>query len=304
MPSRSSVVSCAQVFAVVMALHFAVAAQSTPAQSGKPILKPRAQRTSPTDLEISGDIVGVPAGATRYVTREDLQTLPQVTFTVSDDTNFTGPTQVRGVLLEDLDRALASAPDADLVVAVCDDQYHAHYPRAYLVDHHPLLVLEVSGQPPQRWPKSAEGDGQSMGPYMISHREFTPGSKILAHRDEPQVPWGVVRIEFQKEKEFFDRIAPRGPKASDADVQAGFRISRQNCLRCHNAGDAGGLNARHPWLVLSAWAVASPQYFGAYVRNPQGQNPQAKMYPNPEYDDATLQALIAYFQTFSRPEKP
>jgi mono/diheme cytochrome c family protein len=286
-----------------MVLHFITAAQSTPAQNHTPILQPRVQRTSPADLEIGGEIFGVAAGSSRYLTREDLRNLPQVTFTVSDDTNFKGGTQVRGVLLEDLLRALAAHPDSDLAIAICDDQYHAHYPRAYLADHHPLLVLEVNGQPPEGWPKSAEGD-QSMGPYMISHRKFTPGSRILAQTEEPQVPWGVVRLEFHNERNFFERIAPRGPTASHVAVQAGYRIAEQNCLRCHNAGDVGGQKAGHPWLVLSAWATASPKYFAAYVRYPQAENPRAQMYPNPEYDAATLNALIAYFQTFSVPEKP
>jgi mono/diheme cytochrome c family protein len=305
MPNRSTAVVCANVFAAAMMFHFALTAvQSRTAHGAKLVLKAHTKRASPADLEIGGDVEGVPPGATRYLTRPDLLTLPQVTSTVRDDINFNRPTRVRGILLEDLIRALASHPDSDLAIAICNDQYHAHYPRAYIADHHPLLVLEVNGEPPERWPKSQEGNAQSMGPYMISHSEFKPSSKILAHQDEAQVPWGVVRLEFTNERTFFDRIAPRGSNASDAAVQAGYRIAQQNCLRCHNAGSEGGQKARHPWLVLSAWATASPKYFAAYVRYPQAQNPQAKMYPNPEYDDATLNALIAYFQTFSRPEKP
>lgn len=69
-------------------------------------------------------------------------------------------------------------------------------------------------------------------------------------------------------------------------------------------GDIGGQNAQHPWLVLSAWAAASPAHFAAYVHNPQSENPGAAMPANPTYDDVTLQALIAYFRTFQSPEKP
>jgi mono/diheme cytochrome c family protein len=278
-------------------------ARPKPAHDAKPILKAHNQRTSPTDLEIGGDVDGLYPGATGYLTREDLLTLPQVTYTVRDDTNFKEPTQVQGIFLEHLMRALALHPDSDLAVAICNDQYHAHYARAYLVGHHPMLVLEVNGHAPERWPKSADGDSP-MGPYLISHPEFKPGFKILAQSEEPQVPWGVVRLEFQNETGFFERIAPRGPNASDATVQAGYRIAQQNCLRCHDAGDVGGQKARHPWLVLSAWATASPKYFAGYVRYPQAENPRAEMYPNPGYDDATLNALIAYFRTFSLPEKP
>jgi len=56
-------------------------------------------------------------------------------------------------------------------------------------------------------------------------------------------------------------------------------------------------------LVLSAWATASPEYFAAYVRDPQAKNPHAQMPGNSGYDDATISALIAYFQTFS-PHSP
>ena len=305
MSNRFTALVRGSVFCAAIMLHFALAdAQSRTAHDTNLVLKAQTTRASPTDLEIGGDVDGVPPGATRYLTREDLLTLPQVTYTVSDDTNLNRPTQVQGILLEDLIRTLASHPDSDLAIAICDDQYHAHYPRAYLADHHPLLVLEVDGESPERWPKSPEGDARPMGPYMISHSEFKLGSNILAHQDEPQVPWGVVRLEFQNERTFFDRIAPHGSNASDAAVQAGYRIARQNCLRCHNAGDEGGQKSRHPWLVLSAWATASPKYFAAYVRYPQAQNPHARMPPNPEYDDATLNALIAYFQTFSLPERP
>lgn len=259
----------------------------------------KTNRSSATDLEISGDVVGVPPRSTRFLTRADLVTLPQVTFVVNDDANFPGPTEVSGVPLEDLIKALAASPDADLVTAVCDDQYHAHYPRAYLAAHHPVLVLKINGKLSEAWPKAADAHDADMGPYLISHRQFTPGPNILAHREEAQIPWGVVRLEFRNEKESLHAIAPHGPHATDEAVQAGYRIAQQNCLRCHNMGEVGGQKALHPWLVLSAWAASWPEYFAAYVRDPQKQNPRAQMYANPEYDEATLHSLTAYFQTFT-----
>ena len=301
MRKASTAVFCTSIVAAALALHFSFAAASPPAPSL--ISKAHTQRLSATDLAISGDLAGLAAGSVRYLSREDLLTLPQVTFTVSDDHNFAKPAEIAGVLLDELSRALAREPDADLVIAICDDQYHAHYPRTYLAEHHPLLVLKVNGQLFEHWPKDAEGHALDMGPYMISHRQFTPGFKILAHEDEAQIPWGVVGIEFRDQKKFFGAIAPPHDPSS-ADVQAGYRIAQQNCLRCHNLGSVGGEKAQHPWLVLSAWAAASPQHFAAYVRNPQAENPRAEMPANPNYDDATLHALIAYFRTFQSPEKP
>ena len=288
---------CAIFGVAAIALYFP---HATACPSGASLVaKAHGHRLLATDLEIAGDLEGLSGGSTRYLSREELLTLPQVTYTVTDDSNFKGSTEISGVPLEDLMRALARTPDADLAIAVCDDQYHAHYPRTYLATHHPLLVLKVNGQPPERWPKDSEGHGQAMGPYMISHRQFTPSFKILAHQDEPQIPWGIVRLEFRNEETVFGAIAARGPNASDSAVQAGFRIAQQNCFRCHNMGDVGGGKAHRPWLVLSALATSSPERFVAYVRNPKSKNPNARMPPNPGYDHDTLQALTAYFQTFS-----
>ena len=262
------------------------------------------KRVSPADLEVGGELAGLPPGTTRYITRDDLLAIPQANYTVTDDSNFVGPTRISGVLLEELIRHLGAAPEFDLLIAICDDLYRANYPRSYVLVHRPLLVLTVNGQPPAGWPKDSEGHGFDMGPYMISHPKFTPAFQILSHADEPQIPWGVVRLEFRDEKAVFGAIAPRGPHAAESQVQAGYRIAQQNCFRCHNLGNEGGQKAGRSWQNLSAWATASPEYFVAYVRNPAAKNPHAQMPGNPAYDDPTLQALAAYFQTFSSAEKP
>jgi mono/diheme cytochrome c family protein len=228
-----------------------------------------------------------------------LLALSLLTYTVTDDANFTGPTLISGLSLEELTRHLGAAPQSDMVVAVCDDRYRANYPRAYVAAHHPLLVLSIDGKPPAGWPRDSEGHGMDMGPFLISHPKFTPSFKILSHADEPQIPWGVVRLEFRNEKAVFGAIAPRGHHVMDPSVQAGYRIAQQNCFRCHNMGREGGTKAGRPWEVLAAWAAASPDYFTAYVRNPRSKNPQAQMPGMTRYDDKTIAALESYFQTFA-----
>jgi cytochrome c2 len=306
---RRPLISFTIVLAVVLSaavclVRRTVSAQSKTDTSNALAAKLRAQRTSATDLEVGGELAGLPAGVTRYVARKDLLALPQATFTVTDDPNFNGPTQVAGVPLEALARDLGAAPTADLVVAICDDKYRANYPRAYLAEHHPVLVLKIDGKPPARWPKDPDGHGDDMGPYMISQAEFRPSFKILSDSDEAQIPWGVVRLEFREEKTVFGAIAPRGAHASDPGVRAGYEIAEQNCFRCHNMGKEGGQKSGASWSVLSALATESPAYFTRYVRNPAGSNPQTQMQANPKYDDTTMRALIAYFQTFSQREKP
>lgn len=271
-------------------------AQTSPAWTEK--------RQLASDLEIGGALAGLPAGSVRYLSRDKLLALPQVNFTATGDTNFTGPTGIRGVALEELVRHLAASPNSDMAVAICDDEYRAGYPRDYLAAHHPVLVLEVNGKPPSGWPKDSQEHKWDMGPYMISNPKFTPGFKVLSHVDEAQIPWGVVRIEFRDEKTVFGAIAPRGPSANDPRVRDGFRIAGQNCFRCHDAGIEGGRKSGRPWDLLGARAAASPGEFAAYIRAPQTINPKAQMPGNPQYDDATLSALTAYFRTFAEPRKP
>jgi mono/diheme cytochrome c family protein len=274
------------------------------AASTQPFSELHQNRQLPSDLEVSGALAGLPPEATRYITREELLAMPQVSFTVTDDTNFTGPVRIRGVKLEDLARALGSNSTSDMVIAICDDGYLAPYPRAYLEAHHPVLVLEVNGAPPAGWPKAAGDHTSDMGPYMISNPKFTPSFKILSHADEAQIPWGVVRLEFREEKKVFGMIAPRRPHAQDREAQNGLRIAEQNCFRCHNAGREGGRKSGRSWEFLGTLAASSPKDFAAYIRAPQAKNPQAQMPGNPRYDDATLAALTAYFRTFSKPAKP
>jgi len=283
-----------RLFLLLLVPAVVVSAQSSPAWHEK--------RQSASDLEVSGALPGLPPDSVRYVTREVLLALPPTSFTVTDDTNFTGPTKIRGVRLEELARHLAASPAADMVVAICDDGYRANYPQSYLEAHHPVLILDVNGKPPSGWPKDSQEHKFDMGPYMISNPKFIPGFKVLAHSDEPQIPWGVVRLEFRDEKIVYGAITPVGPHAQDRSVQNGFRIAQQNCYRCHNSGAEGGQKSGIPWKALAAFAAASPGDFAAYIADPQKKNKQAQMPGNPQYDGATVNALTAYFQTFASPK--
>jgi mono/diheme cytochrome c family protein len=286
------------VLASVLLLAAAAVLQPTQASgAGGTAVTLNATRKSASDLEVGGELAGLPRGSTRYVALESLLALPQTAYTVSDDPDLPAAAKISGAPLEELAKLLAAAPDADMAVAICDDKYQANYPRAYVMAHHPLLVLRVNGQLPPRWPKNPETHG-SMGPYMISQGKFTPSFKVLSQSEEMQIPWGVVRLEFRDEKAVLGAIAPRGPHAQDTPVQEGYRIAGQNCFKCHNMGGEGGQKSGHPWLVLAAWASAAPEYFSGYVRNPRKMNRHAEMPGNPSYDEATIRALREYFATF------
>lgn len=282
-----------RVFAVLLVAAFSLAAP--PALESQPVL--HAERASPDDLELGGELAAVPRGATRYIRYDDLLRLPQETHVVDDDLDLSQGTQVSGVPLEELARHFAKDPQQALVVAIADDKYRANYPRDYIAAHHPLLVLRLDGKPQSAWPRSPSGD--PLGPYLISHPFFKPSFKVLSHEDEPQIPYGVVRLEFRRESVVFGAIRPRIEPDPSSQVAQGYIIARQDCFRCHNSGTEGGTKAGKSWLQLGEMAMGDPRRFHAMVRDPKSVLPDAKMPPEPEYDDATLDALTAYFRTFS-----
>jgi mono/diheme cytochrome c family protein len=303
MPSSGRLLCAFALLTIVAGLglrpsHLGAQVPGIPQSEDSHRLKLATERGSPLDLEVTGDLAAMEPGSTRYVTREQLLAMPQSIFTVTGDANFAGPTQIAGVTLSELARQLASAPDSDLIVAICVDQYHAYYTRAYVTAHHPVLVLRINGKDPAEWPKDAEGHGADMGPFLITHPDFKSASRILAQPEDPQIPWGVAKIAFRDEKVVFGAIAPRGPHAPDPAVQQGYAIAKQNCFRCHNLGAEGGGKAGRTWLILSAWANSAPDAFAAYVKDPKSKNPSSQMPANPQYDEPTLNSITSYFQTF------
>jgi hypothetical protein len=280
---------------VLLGLFLAAALAASIAADSHSML--RTQRSSPGDLEVGGQLAGLPPGSTRYVRYDDLLKLPQETYTVNDDLNFPRGTVVSGVALTTLARLFGQSPKSTLIVAICYDRYRANYPLDYLAEHRPLLVLRINGKLRDGWPQSPKAT--PLGPYLISHPFFKPAFKVLSHEDEPQIPFGVTRLEFRRESVVFGAIRPRGNWPSGSPIEQGYRIARQDCFRCHNAGAEGGQVAGKSWLDLSTVAQADPARFRQIIRNPASVTANAKMPGEPGYSDATLDALTAYFRTFS-----
>jgi cytochrome c2 len=278
-----------------MPIVAAAALAAAPSANSQGML--HSQRSAPGDLEVGGDLANVPPGATRYVRYEDLLRLPQETYTVSDDSNFQKKTQIGGVALTELAQKLGESPQSTLIVAICYDKYRTNYPVDYVAVHHPLLVLRINGKLREQWPHSAEGG--SLSPYVISHPFFKPAFKVLSHEDEPQIPYGVTRIEFRRQSVVFGAIEPRGEWPVNSPVKQGYIIARQDCFRCHNMGAQGGTLAGRSWLKLAARAAADDTRFKQTIHDPASVTPGAKMPAHGDYDDATLNALAAYFKTFS-----
>ena len=94
----------------------------------------------------------------------------------------------------------------------------------------------------------------------------------------------------------FARASLRTP---DSQVAQGYIIARQDCFRCHNSGAEGGTKAGRSWMQVGEMAMNDPLRFRAMIHDPKSVLPDAKSPAQPDYDNATLDALTAYFRTFS-----
>jgi mono/diheme cytochrome c family protein len=291
----------AAIFFVLCAIAGSAASQSQPVKK----LTIALTRNADDDLEVTGMVAGLPAGAVGYVSYAELVALPQITTTIQNDSNFAHQpargVRITGIRLEHLAKALGALPESDLIDALCTDRYRAHYPADYIAAHHPIFALKINRERPAQW--AAKAHEYDPGPYFITHADFIPRDKFLTYLEQPQIPENIMRLNFSTVGATFGPITPRGDFPPNSPVAQGFLIAKQNCLRCHSLNDAGGTKSGREWPSLATWAREQPQFFERYVHDPQSVEPHAHMEGSPTYDDATLNALTAYFRTFTE-EKP
>jgi len=291
----------AAIFFMLCAIAGSAASQSQPAKK----LTIASTRHTGDDLEVTGMVAGLSAGAVGYASYAELVALPQITTTIQNDSNFADQpsrgVRITGIRLEQLAKALGALPESDLIDALCTDRYRSHYPADYIAAHHPIFALKINGERPAQW--AAKTHEYDPGPYFITHANFIPRDKFLTYLEQPQIPDNIMRLNFSTVAATYGPITPRGDFPPNSPVALGFLIAEQICLRCHFLNDVGGTKSGRDWRSLATLAREQPQFFERYVHDPQSVEPHAHMEGSPTYDDATLNALTAYFRTFTE-EKP
>lgn len=258
-----------------------------------PALDLHATRASPTDLEVSGLLRGVPASEHRFVRWQDIRQLPSRTIT-TDGEFMQGTQAVRIVLLEDLLARLPIAPGFDTVIAECSDGYAAVYTAAFRQAWKPFVIVEINDAGPSAWP--LPGMPTDPGPYIVSVSDaVTPGvGKLLdvAHKQ----PWGTVALRVVREADAFSSFNTGAWRTLSAAGARGRDLWMNACFSCHTGpGDGiGGTRSGRPFAVLQALAQHSPGYFESYVRNPRALRPEALMTPHAHYTAEQMADLIAF----------
>jgi hypothetical protein len=262
------------------------------AHAGVPLFE---RRASAFDLQVSGDLAGVPPGTVRYVRYSDLRALPATVLRVTGEF-FPGEQDLTVVFLGDLAKELSANPGADCVLASCVDRYASVFPADFIARYRPFLVLAIDGAAPDKWPP--KGMDYNPGPYAITVSEkLAPGVAGWIDLDHKR-PWGVSGIEFARfSARFADAYTGRWSSLSPR-AAAGRDIWINACDSCHLGPGRifSGNQSRQAFPIIAAIARGDPPLFKRYVRDPKSVISTAKMEPHPNYTEAQLDSIIAFVE--------
>jgi mono/diheme cytochrome c family protein len=252
------------------------------------------ERALPTDLAVTGRLAGVPAGETRFVRWADLRALPAITKLKLDGEFVKGEQEVTALWLADFWAALPKAADADTLLATCTDGYAAVYRPEFIKTYLPILILEINGQGPDKWPPP--GLKFNPGPYVITvSKDIVPAVATYLDAGHKK-PWGTHVIEVANYADRFKAAYTGNWAGLSVRAEAGREIYINSCTSCHGGPDKmfGGTKSGRVFEVLVAHATHNPEYFKKYVRAPKSVMPLATMQAHPDYTDEQLAAIMAF----------
>jgi cytochrome c2 len=250
-------------------------------------------RSSPFDLEVTGALVGVPAGAPRYVRYADLRALPAAQVRLAGEFG-SGERELTVVFLSDLWSALPVAPEADCLLATCRDDYASIFRQDFIAADRPFLVVAIDGLAPARW--SELPGGEDPGPYAIGVAPALAPAAAHYLSLEHKEPWGVVRLEFARYADRFHGAYAGRWAALSPRAEAGRELWINACASCHAGPGAifSGTKSHQAFAILAAVARGDPALFRQYVRDPKSVSAGARMEAHAYFSDDQLNAVIAF----------
>ena len=258
-----------------------------------PALELHRERALPTHLAVTGKLAGVAAGETRYLRWADLRAMPTTKLKL-DGEFVKGEQEVTALWLADLWAALPRGAGADTLLATCTDGYAAVYRDTFIAAYSPIVVLEINGQGPDKWPPP--GLKFNPSPYVVTiAKEIVPGVATLLDAGHKK-PWGTTTLEVTSYASRFSDAYTGKWASLSARAEAGREQWIHSCTSCHHGPGTsfGGTKADRPFEVLAAHAGYNAAYFKKYVRAPTSVMPGAKMQAHPDYTDEQLAEIIAF----------
>jgi mono/diheme cytochrome c family protein len=230
-------------------------------------------------------------GRTNVWTLAQLQQMLPVESVTVQDPSYQQQKNYRGLNFNLLlaKSGLAPLQPDDTLVLTAKDGYAPTLSAAALQQQQAMLVFAEAGQADFAFSLLKQGKTMlSPAPFYLVWPQAGAAAEALPW------PYQLVKIELIRFAERYPLVMPAA--SASAQVQQGFALFKQNCLKCHSINVQGGelgpeLNA--PKNVTEYWQT---QDLTAFIKNPASYRYQSKMPAFSHLSDPDIDAILAYLQ--------
>jgi cytochrome c2 len=259
-------------------------------------LELQAERHQPDDLALAGPFAGIPAGATRYLARQEMARLPGVIQLHEKLTPSLPEAELTVLPLPVLLDVLPPAPGTDGVLLTCADRWQSVLPLAFIHAYAPYLLLYYDGRSPaEGWPMFSKVE--AFAPYYVNvssvaHPEF---NGVI---DEGMISGTqVIELRAINVRQHYEPFYAGALAHLSKPAEAGRKIFIRECNNCHQGpGGVGGNTSQRPLVLLQTHATLNEDFFRKMVRRPRDFYPDTVMPSHEHFGEETFGPLIAFLR--------
>jgi cytochrome c2 len=235
-----------------------------------------------------------PVAAQTFSLKDLKKRLPLASLTLYDPLYKTQKTY-EGFWLADVLKLAQAFPEASKletdhheIIFRCQDGYSPTTLLANLKSHQALLAFRDKGAP----------KGQTWQTFTQGKAQMTPGPFYLVWDVKGEAypwPYQLVSMEIINFSEKFSKIFPADVDKNSSELR-GFRIFKDDCLRCHSINLQGGVlgpELNTPKNILEYWSKSTLKEF---IKSPESFRARSKMPAFEKMTSTQMDDLMSYLE--------